>query len=198
MMQTTFNIYFTIPGFLAALILASVVHEMGHALLAVRLRVPIKRVTVGMGPTLWSGRPGSGPELSWRLLPFSVSIAVPAGRASDGTLRRPMGHDMAVAAGGPTASLLLAAALVIAAVCVRITSGAGTWAATTALLSAWLGVSNLLPLPGLDGGHLMLLGAMRLGVPISPRQEVLVHRTGLRLVALVGLTFGLVHLAGLA
>jgi membrane-associated protease RseP (regulator of RpoE activity) len=198
MTDTTFNIYFTIPGFLAALILASFVHELGHSIVALRLRVPIRRVTIGMGPILWQLRPGAGPEICWRLLPFSVSIAVPAGRTADSTACRPLGHDMAVAAGGPTASLLLAVALVFAAVWVRITSGAGTWAATTALLSAWMGLSNLFPLPGLDGGHILLLDAMRLGLVISPRQQVMVHRTGLRLVAVAVLSLGFVRLVSLA
>ena len=76
--------------------------------------------------------------------------------------------------------------------------GLESWLIATALLSALLGLSNLLPLPGLDGGHLVVLGAARLGWVLSPRQEIQVHRVGLRLVVLATVVFLGARVAGIA
>jgi regulator of sigma E protease len=56
----------------------------------------------------------------------------------------------------------------------------------TALLSINLAVINLLPIPVLDGGHLMLLGieAVR-GRPPSPRAQAVLARMGLALVVVI-------------
>jgi len=49
-----------------------------------------------------------------------------------------------------------------------------------ATLSSALAVTNLLPLPGLDGGHLLFIGAEALrGQRLDPRRENLVHLVGL-------------------
>ncbi len=55
-----------------------------------------------------------------------------------------------------------------------------------ALLSAALGITNLLPIPGLDGGRLLfvLLEAIR-GKRVQPAQEGLVHLIGLGLLLLL-------------
>jgi regulator of sigma E protease len=55
-----------------------------------------------------------------------------------------------------------------------------------ALLSAALGITNLLPIPGLDGGRLVfvLLEAVR-GKRVEPAQEGLVHLAGLGLLLLL-------------
>ncbi len=55
-----------------------------------------------------------------------------------------------------------------------------------ALLSAALGITNLLPIPGLDGGRLMfvLLEAVR-GRRVEPAQEGLVHLVGMGLLLLL-------------
>jgi regulator of sigma E protease len=55
-----------------------------------------------------------------------------------------------------------------------------------ALLSAALGITNLLPIPGLDGGRLVfvLLEAVR-GRRVEPAQEGLVHLVGLGLLLLL-------------
>jgi regulator of sigma E protease len=57
---------------------------------------------------------------------------------------------------------------------------------TMALLSVGLGVMNVLPIPVLDGGHLMLLGieAVR-GKPLSIRQMEVVQQVGLSLILLL-------------
>jgi membrane-associated protease RseP (regulator of RpoE activity) len=52
-----------------------------------------------------------------------------------------------------------------------------------ALLSAFLALVSLLPLLGLDGGHLFLLAATRLGWALTPAQEGRLHRWGVNCVA---------------
>ena len=189
---------FTTLGLLAALCLATVAHELGHLLVAARLRIPVRRITVGLGPILWRREAGALPELVWRLAPLGMAIGVPGRRDDDGTLRRPVEHDMLVAAAGPAASFLLPVALVGLAALLRAGPGLESWLIATALLSALLGLSNLLPLPGLDGGHLVVLGAARLGWVLSPRQEIQVHRVGLRLVVLATVVFLGARVAGIA
>ena len=52
-----------------------------------------------------------------------------------------------------------------------------------AVISASLGIFNLLPLPILDGGHLLLLGVERLrGRPIPQRIDDIINRVGLSLI----------------
>ena len=48
-----------------------------------------------------------------------------------------------------------------------------------AAISAQLSLINLLPVPVLDGGHLMLLGVETVtGRPITPRQRAIVQQVG--------------------
>jgi regulator of sigma E protease len=55
-----------------------------------------------------------------------------------------------------------------------------------AMLSVGLGVINLLPVPVLDGGHLMLLTIeMIRGKPLSLRQMEVVQQVGLSLILLL-------------
>ena len=60
--------------------------------------------------------------------------------------------------------------------------GAGTFLAFIAALSAQLSLINLLPIPVLDGGHLLLLGVETVARrPISTRQRVIAQQIGLAL-----------------
>ena len=52
----------------------------------------------------------------------------------------------------------------------------------TGLLAGVLALLNLLPLPGLDGGHLFLLLLARLGWELSLKCEARVHRYGMWIV----------------
>jgi regulator of sigma E protease len=60
--------------------------------------------------------------------------------------------------------------------------GAGTFLAFIAALSAQLSLVNLLPIPVLDGGHLLLLGVEAAARrPISTRQRIIAQQIGLAL-----------------
>jgi len=66
----------------------------------------------------------------------------------------------------------------------------------TGFFSAGLAVTNLLPLPALDGGRILFLAAEALGKRIDPEKEKAIHRLGLAfLVGVVALTalYDLVH-----
>ena len=57
---------------------------------------------------------------------------------------------------------------------------------TMAILSIGLGVLNILPVPVLDGGHLLLLGLEIVrGKPLSIRQMEVVQQVGLSLILLL-------------
>ena len=57
-----------------------------------------------------------------------------------------------------------------------------------ALISLFLGISNLLPIPALDGGRIVfvLLEVLR-GKPIDPKIEGRVHQVGIVLLMALGL-----------
>lgn len=179
------NLPFTLLGFLIALLVVTLCHEMGHLLIARLFRVPVKRIALGLGPTLWQHSLDSGITIELRTLPVGMMIGVIPRRGSDGHIRRPVEQDIAVAAAGPIVSLLLAIVLISVAAILGPASGLQAWLVATAVLSLALAVLNLIPLPGLDGGHLVLLGLARLGLQLSPRREVMVHRVGFRLAAVL-------------
>jgi Zn-dependent protease len=103
-------------------------------------------------------------------------------------------HDLAVAAGGPLASFLLTAIFFLAAPLTRALPGLQTWLIYTGLLSAVLSTLNLLPLPGLDGGHLFLLSLAQMGLQLPPEMEAKVHHVGLRVTAIACLVVSAVML----
>lgn len=65
-------------------------------------------------------------------------------------------------------------------------AGAGPMVFWTALLSLYLGIFNLLPIPALDGSRLVFLGleAVR-GKPVDPNRESLVHFIGFAMMMLL-------------
>ena len=91
-------------------------------------------------------------------------------------------------------SLLLAAFLWGAGQTSLFPTSLRFWLESTARLSAFLGITNLVPVPGLDGGHLLLLGAAGLGFQLSPEREMQAHQIGVRLVAVACLAALLVTL----
>lgn len=173
----------SIVAFAAGLVVVAVLHELGHLAAARVLNIPVKRIGIGLGPVLWRRWLGDDLELVLRAVPAGVTVGVPGRRDTDGCLRRPVGHDMLLAAAGPLASLLTALALWAAAWIPGLPLGLSMWLVSTAGLSALLGVLNLIPIPGLDGGHLALLTLARLGYSLSPQREAAAHHLGLRLLA---------------
>lgn len=180
-MEWTWHLPYSLWGFVAALSVVTVGHEAGHLLVARLLGIPIRLITLGVGPILWRQPLDGDLELVLRPLPISASVGVIGRRALDGRPRRPVAHDMLMAAGGPVASVLISLGLLMLAVLSRQPFGLRPWLIATAALSLVLGLFSLAPLPGLDGGHLLVLSAARLGHEFSPRKERLVHQMGLRL-----------------
>lgn len=184
-MEPAFNLSLSGWGVLASLLLAVVGHELGHLLVAWRLRIPVRYVAVGLGPALWRWGVTRGFRLEIRLVPVGMAVGLAARWSTDGRGRRPLRQDMAVAAGGPLANLLTVLGVLAWMILARPGPEAQAWGMTTAVLSSLLAIYNLAPLPGLDGGHLLILGAACLGLELSPRHEGMLHRTGLRLTAIV-------------
>jgi len=170
-------------GFLSVLIVAAVVHEMGHLLIARLLGIPIRRISIGLGPVVWHRQMGAEREFVLRLFPLSMTVGVPARLRRDGTVRRSIRQDLFLAAGGPAASLLLFLGLAAAAGLGHPSPEILSWLQATAVLSAFLGLCNLVPLPGLDGGHMLILCAAGAGLQLSCQKELMLHRVGLRLLA---------------
>lgn len=157
-------------------------HEVGHLIAAKLAGIPVKLIAVGAGPALWK-HVGDTLRVELRLLPLGMSVGILGRRDSDGITRRPMAHDMWVAAGGPLASIALAMILFVASLGTGVLPALQSWLMMTGALSILVMLFNLLPIPGLDGGHLMLLSAMKLGLRLSPRQEATLHQLGLQVAA---------------
>lgn len=160
-------------------------HELGHLLAARWLGVPVVNLNIGFGPVLWRRKLRQAPNLVLRGLPLGMSVALPNRRANDGRLLRPYSHDLWIAAAGPCASFVLTLLLFAIA---RWMSMPYEWAyglVGVGLLSTAVALLNLLPLPGLDGGHLLLLCAARKGWEMSREQEMRVQRATVQWVVIV-------------
>jgi membrane-associated protease RseP (regulator of RpoE activity) len=155
-------------------------HELGHLAAARWLGVPVVNLYIGLGPVLWRRRNRQAPDLVLRALPLAMSVAIPSRRSHDGQARRPYTDDLWIAAAGPCASFVLTLLLFAVA---RWTPMPHAWAyglVGVGLLSALLALFNLLPLPGLDGGHLFMLAAARKGWEMPPAQELHLQRASIR------------------
>jgi membrane-associated protease RseP (regulator of RpoE activity) len=185
-----------VSGFMVGVTFVAIGHELGHLMVARLLRVPVKLIAVGLGPTLWQRSLGDDVRLMMRALPVGMTIGVVGRRDLDGRVRRPLEYDAAIAAAGPLANVLMTVALLMAALLVDPASPLHSWFITTAALSLLLAIFNLVPLPGLDGGHLLILIAARLGMQLSPQQEATLHRVGLRLTAVACAVFCMARILG--
>ncbi len=174
--------YFAL-GLILATVLVTLWHELGHLLVARMLGLPVKLITFGLGPVLWRRTLDKETQFVLRAVPTGMSIGVPGRHNPDGSLRRPLYHDLLVAAGGPLASLLLTALLLAALLAWPIGGAVQSWVIGIGLLSVLLALLNLLPIPGLDGGHLLILSAIWLGLPLAPAHEKSAHALGLRLLS---------------
>ena len=193
-MISTMTSFGSILGFVVALMLVTVGHELGHLWVARRLGVPVKLIGLGVGPAIWRLCLPDDVRFEVRALPVGMVIGVIARRGPDGRARRPVAHDLAVAAGGPLASLVIAAALWSGALLARGLPWLQEWCFYSGLLSVVLAALNLLPLPGLDGGHLFLLSLAQMGLQLPPHLEVAVHQVGLRVIAIASLLVSAVML----
>ncbi len=95
------------------------------------------------------------------------------------SLRKMIGGDVSVGTlGGPILIGKIAGE--------SLSRGWYTFLVTMAVLSIGLGVLNILPVPVLDGGHLLLLGLEVIrGKPLSLRQMEIVQQVGLSLILLL-------------
>ena len=182
--------------FIAALLGVTLWHELGHWAVARWLCVPVVRVNVGMGPVLWRhtrwrNSEYQAPDLVFRALPLGMSVVVPVaisnGDTRDGKLRHSRARDFWIAAGGPCASFLLTVLFFAAARWLPIPYSWAYALVGVGILSAAIALLNLLPIPGLDGGHLLLAGAARMGWQLKRSQEGNLQRIGLRLVLFASL-----------
>ena len=66
-----------------------------------------------------------------------------------------------------------------------------------ALISIFLGISNLLPIPALDGGRIVfVLIEMLRGKPVAPQTEARIHQIGIMLLLAFGaliMIYDLIH-----
>jgi membrane-associated protease RseP (regulator of RpoE activity) len=197
MAETTLGFPVSPLAFVVILCLVTVVHELGHLFVARLVHVPVRQISVGFGPVLWRWSVGEASFLIFRALPVGMAIGVPGRYTPEGELRRPIHYDLLIAAGGPLASFAFSAILLILCRFLPLSSLVDVWLIAAAILSTLVALLNLLPLPGLDGGHLALLTAIRLGLRLSPAQEMRLQRLGLRLL-LAFCTIGTVALYGMA
>lgn len=176
------------------LLVATLWHELGHLVAAKLVRMPVRRIFVGLGPKLWQQSLTHETDLVLRALPVGMSIAVEGRYDATGALRRPVWHDLWVAAAGPLASLLLSLVVVVGAALLHVGPQGMALAVSLATLSTLLALINLLPVPGLDGGHLLVLLLAWLGPRLSPARETRLHRLGVQAVVVLSL-IPLIYLA---
>jgi membrane-associated protease RseP (regulator of RpoE activity) len=160
-------------------------HELGHMAVAHWLGVPVVNLYVGLGPILWRRKMRQTPNLVLRAFPLGMSVAIPNRRATDGQVRRPYAHDLWIAAAGPCASLLLTLLLFAVARWVPMSHDWAYGLVGVGLLSTAIALLNLLPIPGLDGGHLLLLMAARKGWKMTPEQEMRLQQASVKWVVLI-------------
>lgn len=189
------------------------VHEAGHYAASRLAGLPVAAFSIGFGPKLWA-RHRWGTEFAVRAVPLGgfVQPAEP-----ENFPLRPLGHRLLFFLGGPLANLLVALPLLVVAhgragdeavrhlptglsaqtlqgvVGVLVEGGslleAGYLLEVTIVLSLSLALLNLLPVPVLDGGQILLA----LAEAAWPRLQLL--RPGLTLAGGVFLAVVTVGLA---
>jgi membrane-associated protease RseP (regulator of RpoE activity) len=137
------------------------VHEGGHALVALRQGLDPERITVGVGPALWRGGPADA-QFVLRLLPLAGLTEV---RDPDAALNgashirgwAEWTRHGGVLSGGVLATLTLVSVLAgVVATWERALRRRCLWGRIVIADALVLSVFNLLPVPPLDGGRAML------------------------------------------
>lgn len=155
----------------ASMLLASfgllAVHEVGHLLAARWSGIPVKRVRIGLGPTLCALSDRSGTNWSVGMMPIAGHLEL---RNGDGALTSVDPRALAVMhAAGPGANLLLSLAIYGLSLALFGEGGLvpsqdlhlpALAASMLSGLSIAIGLYNLVPIPPLDGG-LLLVAALR-------------------------------------
>lgn len=118
-----------------------IVHEAAHYAALRYYAYTTRRLNIGVGPVILDFK-----KVCVRLWPLSGDIEPDVGSLTDIPWRR----LFVVAMAGPLASALYAALQLLGAL--HITSADGDGLARIGLLSLFIAMFNLLPLPGLDGG----------------------------------------------
>lgn len=162
-----------------ALIWVTLWHELGHCWAARSVGIPVRMLSVGFGPVLWRRTLRDNSVFMLRALPLGMSVGVPSRYSPSGHPIRPTAHDVWIAAAGSLANLLLALLLFGLARWMPVPFEVAHGLVGIGLLAVLVALFNLLPLPGLDGGHLLLLLTRRLGNRLSPEHEMQIHRAGL-------------------
>jgi membrane-associated protease RseP (regulator of RpoE activity) len=164
-----------------------IVHEGGHALAGARQGLVVRRVTVGVGPVIWSGHQGAT-EAVLRLVPIAGATQIAHGSPSDLVPSALSGwrvwrREMVAIGGGVTATLVLAFALA-GAVLLRERGSGQRWTLGRMIVAdaVVLTVFNFLPVPPLDGGRAMIEGVAALrGAPMHKEALFWVQMGGLAL-----------------
>jgi regulator of sigma E protease len=141
-----------------------------------------RQYTIGIFPMLSWAQPEVLIERHWnplKVIPAGISKMVELSWRNLVSLAKMVTGDVSVKTlGGPILIGKIAGE--------SLSRGLMTFLSTMAILSIGLGVLNILPVPVLDGGHILLLGveAVR-GKPLQMRQLEIVQQVGLALVLLL-------------
>lgn len=180
-----------------SLLLVIAVHEVAHALAAMRVGVPVRRVIIGAGLRWTAVRlQVRGVPVELRPLPVGglcdvdehaasprglvlVSLAGPAANLALGLLALAASHGaegLAAAAGIAGAAPRMVASLLVSAVLWVPPPSVPLWLPAdlgllggAGVLSMVVGLGNLLPLPPLDGGQAALNALAAAGIPVPRR-----------------------------
>lgn len=117
---------------------------------ALAARLPVSEFGLGMGPRVGGGRVGET-TLTLKLLPVGgfVKIADEPGAPEGSRLQAAPGGARLLMVAGPSLVLLATAYALAAALPGQRLAG------LVAVICGWMGISSLLPLPGMNGWHLV-------------------------------------------
>jgi membrane-associated protease RseP (regulator of RpoE activity) len=152
-----------------------IAHEMGHWVILRRLNVPILECWLGLGPALFRWR-----RFRIGMLPIGASLYPEPTHYQALSARQ----RMAVALGGPVGSALYGLALLIAATQIHFPV-ARHGIETLAVANFTIALFNMLPIPPLDGFHMLDSLCEHLRRPLSAKAKSMSYRLG------NGLVYGL-------